>query len=172
MPSDRLWSLLFLFLQSLSILPSLVGFAYACHRFFLASAPPLLLASSTWLEQGSARGVTQGRSTKLDWAITGLWALTCAYFSHSLAKGLLRRWLVYYSLLPTVIRVITLQAICWPLTLTTHRILSFDQPVAAWLVCATSAALSVSGQLVQMAWTQDRTDHEGNAERCSNLGHE
>ena len=136
-----MWSLLFLFLQALSVIPALFGFAYSFHRFY--AARPLLFTSSTWTDGGRAAGITQGRSTRLDWFIAGLWALTCAYFSYSLAKGLLRRWLVYYSLLPTVIRVISLQAICWPLTFTTHRVLTVDQPVAAWLVCATTAAISV-----------------------------
>lgn len=143
LPTSRLWSLLFLFLQSLSVLPSLFGFFYSVHRFS-SSPPPLLSSASTWIQGGNAVGVSQARSTKLDWFISGLWALACAYFSHSLAKGLLRRWLVYYSLLPTFIRVVSLQAICWPLCLTTHRVLSFDQPVAAWLICATTAAISVS----------------------------
>lgn len=146
LPTFQLWSILFLFLQSLSVLPSLIGFFYSAHRFYTSpsSSAHLLLASSTWLEGGNAIGVTEGRSTRLDWFISGLWALACAYFSHSLAKGLLRRWLVYYSLAPTVIRVLSLQAICWPLCLTTHRVLSFDQPVAAWWLCATTAAVSVS----------------------------
>lgn len=148
LPTSQLWSILFLFLQSLSVLPSLIGFFYSAHRFYNSSSSPYLLsASSTWLQSGNAIGITESRSTQLDWFISGLWALACAYFSHSLAKGLLRRWLVYYSLLPTVIRVVSLQAICWPLTLTTHKVLSFDQPVAAWLICASTAAVSVSSDL-------------------------
>lgn len=124
------------------MIPGLLGFFYSAHRFY-ASSPPLLNASSTWLQAGTAVGVTEGRSTPLDWFISGLWALACAYFSHSMAKGLLRRWLVYYSLLPTIIRVVSLQAICWVLCLCTHRVLTLDQPVAAWLACATTAAISV-----------------------------
>jgi hypothetical protein len=141
--SSKVWPIVFLLLQALSAIPSLVGFFYSVHRFY-STPPNLLHAQSTWVQGGNALGVTEGRSTRLDWFISGLWSLACAYFSHSLAKGLLRRWLVYYSVLPTFIRVVSLQAICWPLTLTTHRVLTFDQPVAAWLVCATTAAISVS----------------------------
>ncbi|KAL8281164.1 hypothetical protein RQP46_006522 [Phenoliferia psychrophenolica] len=158
-PSSRLWSLLFLFLQALSVIPALIGFAYAFHRFY--TTRPLIYASSTWEDGGRAAGVTQGRSTRLDWFIAGLWALTCAYFSYSLAKGLLRRWLVYYSLVPTVIRVISLQAICWPLTFTTHRVLTLDQPVAAWLVCATTAAISNVVQIWVTSNIVERKDRRG-----------
>ncbi|GAA5907533.1 hypothetical protein JCM5296_004108 [Sporobolomyces johnsonii] len=139
-PRSRIWTPLFVLLNFLSVIPSLIGFVYSAHRFY--TAPPFLFASSTWEQSGHAVGVTQSRSTRLDWLVSGMWALACAYFTHSLARGLLRRWLVYYSLGPTIIRVVSLQAICWPLTLTTHRVLSFDQPVAAWFVCATTAAIS------------------------------
>lgn len=142
-PTPQLWSFLFFILQALSVIPSFLGFFYCVHRFYSISPPMLINSSSTWLQGGKAVGVSEARSTRLDWFIAGMWALACAYFSHSLAKGLLRRWLVYYSLLPTVIRVISLQAICWPLCLTTHRVLSFDQPVAAWMICASTAAISV-----------------------------
>lgn len=145
-PASRRWSLFFLFLQSLSVLPALLGFFYSVHRFY-RHEPPLLNSATTWADNGHSVGVVTSRSTRLDWFLSGGWALACAYFSHSLARGLLRRWLVYYSLLPTIIRVLSLQAICWPLTLTTHRFLSFDQPIAAWLVCATTAAFSVSDTL-------------------------
>ncbi|GAA5915739.1 uncharacterized protein JCM6883_002941 [Sporobolomyces salmoneus] len=115
------------------MIPSLIGFLYSAHRFYTT---PRLVTS------GESSGITYSRSTKLDWFVSGMWALACAYFTHSLARGLLKRWLVYYPVGPTIVRVLSLQAICWPLTLTTHRVLSFDQPVAAWFVCATTAAIS------------------------------
>ncbi|KDE07215.1 hypothetical protein MVLG_02438 [Microbotryum lychnidis-dioicae p1A1 Lamole] len=159
LPRSRRWALLFHFIQSFSVLPSFFGFAYAVHRFY--SPAPLVPASSTWIDYGRAAGVTQARSTRLDWFLAGMWALACAYFSHSLARGLLRRWLVYYSLLPTIVRVFSLQAICWPLTLTTHRVLSFDQPVAAWLVCASTAAFSNVIQIWVTSNIVERKDQRG-----------
>ncbi len=138
---------MFFSLQALSVIPGVIGFFYSAHRFY-ASAPALLSATSTWQDASTAVGVTESRSTPLDWFLSGLWALACAYFSHSLARGLLRRWLVYYSRLPSIIRVVSLQAICWPMCLCTHLVLSFDQPVAAWMACATTAAISVSGKSV------------------------
>ncbi|GAA6033746.1 hypothetical protein JCM8097_004410 [Rhodosporidiobolus ruineniae] len=137
---SRIWTPVLVFLQVLSVIPGLIGFIYSAHRFW--SPSHLVWLSSTWEASGNAVGITSARSTRLDWFVSGMWALATAYFTFQLARGLLRRWLVYYSMGPTIIRVISLQAICWPLTLTTHRVLSFDQPVAAWCVCATTAAIS------------------------------
>ncbi|BGP36168.1 hypothetical protein JCM10449v2_000066 [Rhodotorula kratochvilovae] len=139
---SRIWTPLLVFLNFLSMIPGLIGFAYSAARFY--STRHLVWASSTWDARGAHGGeaILAARSTRLDWFISGCWALATAYFTLSLARGLLRRWLVYYSTGPTIIRVVSLQAICWPLTLTTHRFLSFDQPVAAWVVCATTAAFS------------------------------
>jgi len=125
------------------MVPGLVGFFYSAARFY--STRHLVWASSTWDARGAHGGqaILDARSTRLDWFLSGCWALATAYFTLSLARGLLRRWLVFYSTGPTIIRVVSLQAICWPLTLTTHRFLSFDQPVAAWVICATTAAFSV-----------------------------
>ncbi|KAK4048650.1 hypothetical protein OIV83_004620 [Microbotryomycetes sp. JL201] len=157
--SKRSSAILFL-LQSLSVMPSLLGFAYAAFRFHSPSTL-LLDTSKTWTDGGKAVGVAQARSTKLDWFIAGMWALACAYFSHQLAKGLLRRWLVYYSRLPTIIRALSLQAICWPLTLTTHRFFSWDQPVAAWFVCATTAAFSNVIQIWVTSNIVEKKDRKG-----------
>ncbi|GAA5963003.1 hypothetical protein JCM3765_006747 [Sporobolomyces pararoseus] len=129
-PRSRIWTPLFFLLNFLSVIPSLIGFLYSLHRFFSTSSPSY------------SSGIVYSQSTRLDWFISSMWSLSCAYFTHSLARGLLKRWLVYYPLGPTIVRVLSLQAICWPLTLTTHRVLSFDQPVAGWFVCATTAAIS------------------------------
>ncbi|GAA5914087.1 hypothetical protein JCM6882_001844 [Rhodosporidiobolus microsporus] len=137
---SRIWTPLLGFLQLLAVLPGLAGFFYSAHRFW--SPSHLTWLSSTWEDGGTGVGITSARSTRLDWFVSGMWALATAYFTFQLARGLLRRWLVYYSMGPTIIRVISLQAICWPLALTTHRVLSFDQPVAAWCACATTAAIS------------------------------
>ncbi|GAA5906313.1 hypothetical protein JCM8208_003512 [Rhodotorula glutinis] len=139
---SRIWTPLLVFLNFLSMVPGLVGFFYSAARFY--STRHLVWASSTWDARGAHGGqaILEARSTRLDWLLSACWALATAYFTLSLARGLLRRWLVYYSTGPTIIRVVSLQAICWPLTLTTHRFLSFDQPVAAWVICATTAAFS------------------------------
>lgn len=136
----HIYTPILIFLNFLAVLPGLLGFLYSAARFYSTRH---LIWTSVW-DARSAGGVTEARSTRLDWFISGLWALATAYFTLSLARGLMRRWLVYYSTVPTIIRVVSLQAICWPLALTTHRVLSFDQPVAAWMICATTAAFCVS----------------------------
>ncbi|GJN91950.1 hypothetical protein Rhopal_004978-T1 [Rhodotorula paludigena] len=136
----RIWTPLLALLNFMSMVPGLVGFFYSAARCYASSH--LVWGSSTWEDGGTSVNILPARSTQLDWFISGMWALATAYFTLSLARGLLRRWLVYYSFGPTIIRVVSLQAICWALTLTTHRHLSFDQPVAAWVVCATTAAFS------------------------------
>ncbi|GAA6063657.1 hypothetical protein JCM10212_004924 [Sporobolomyces blumeae] len=137
---SRIWTPLLFSLNFLSVIPSLIGFLYSAHRFY--TTPPGLFSASPSSLVTPSSGIVYSRSTRLDWFVSGMWSLACAYFTHSLARGLLKRWLVYYSLGPTIVRVVSLQAICWPMTLTTHRVLSFDQPVAAWFVCATTAAIS------------------------------
>ncbi|KAM0789945.1 hypothetical protein ACM66B_006785 [Microbotryomycetes sp. NB124-2] len=159
-PRSKRSSVILFLLQSLSVMPSLLGFAYAAFRFHSPSTH-LLDSAQTWTDGGTSVGVAQARSTKLDWFIAGMWSLACAYFSHQLAKGLLRRWLVYYSRLPTIIRALSLQAICWPLTLTTHRFLSWDQPVAAWFVCATTAAFSNVIQIWVTSNIVEKKDRKG-----------
>ncbi|GAA6008160.1 hypothetical protein JCM10207_007049 [Rhodosporidiobolus poonsookiae] len=156
---SRIWTPVLVFLQVLSVIPGLIGFAYSAHRFFFPSH--LMWSSSTWEDGGSSVGITRARSTRLDWFISGMWALATAYFTFQLARGLLRRWLTYYSMGPTIIRVISLQAICWPLTLTTHRVLTFDQPVAGWIVCATTAAISNVIQTWVTSNIVERKDRRG-----------
>ena len=143
------WSFVFFILQGLSVIPALVGFLYAVHRFLTTSSAVsgegaflMHAGTSTWDARGTATGISRGRSTRLDWLVAAIWALTCAYFTYSLTRGLLRRWIVYYTFVPSAIRVISLQAMCWTLTFATHRFLTLDQPVAAWIACATTAAIS------------------------------
>ncbi|KAK4054002.1 hypothetical protein OIO90_003647 [Microbotryomycetes sp. JL221] len=161
-------NLILFLLQSLSVIPSLIGFVYALYRFH-SPVTHLVDLSTTWstsIEQQHGQvvqsvGIATSRSTRLDWFIAGMWSLACAYFSHQLAKGLLRRWLIYYSKTPTIIRALSLQMICWPLTLTTHRVLSWDQPVAAWFVCATTAAFCNVIQIWVTSNIVEKKDRKG-----------
>jgi len=51
-----------------------------------------------------------------DYFIAALWALLTAHQCLKLTTGLLHRWRAYYSPLSTLIRLLALQAICWPAT--------------------------------------------------------
>lgn len=69
-------------------------------------------------------------------------SICTAYHALSFTTLLLRRWLLYYSLLPSIIRLIALQSICWPLVRLTLYILGPNQPVGAWVIIATTTAFS------------------------------
>ena len=78
----------------------------------------------------------------LDFAVACLWSLSTAYHALSFTTLLLRRWLLYYSILPSLIRLVALQAICWPLVRITVHVFGADQPLGAWVVIGTTTALS------------------------------
>ncbi|PWN20925.1 hypothetical protein BCV69DRAFT_277079 [Microstroma glucosiphilum] len=78
----------------------------------------------------------------LDFLLASLWAISTAYHALSLTTLLLRRWLIYYSLLPSLIRLLALQAICWPLVRMTIFIAGPDRPIEAWVVIASTTAFS------------------------------
>lgn len=74
-------------------------------------------------------------------------ALT-AYQCLALANGLFQRWKIYYPLFPTLIRLLALQAICWPATHLTLRILGGRQrPLICWIVIGTTTCVSRSIQI-------------------------
>ncbi|KIJ17921.1 hypothetical protein PAXINDRAFT_167845 [Paxillus involutus ATCC 200175] len=58
-----------------------------------------------------------------DYLIAVLWAFLTAHQCLKLTTGLLHRWQAYYPPLPTLIRLLALQAICWPATHFTLEIL-------------------------------------------------
>lgn len=78
----------------------------------------------------------------LDFLLASLWAVSTAYHALSLTTLLLRRWLIYYSLLPSLIRMLTLQAICWPLVRLTIFVAGPDRPIEAWTAIASFTAMS------------------------------
>lgn len=78
----------------------------------------------------------------VDFLLASLWACSTAYHALSLTTLMLRRWLVYYSLFPSLIRLIALQAICWPLVRLTIWVAGPDRPVEAWIVIASFTAFS------------------------------
>lgn len=58
------------------------------------------------------------------------------------------RWRVYYPPLPTLIRLLALQAICWPATHFTLTVLAHARrPVACWAVVGTTTCCSRAVQI-------------------------
>lgn len=73
-------------------------------------------------------------------ALTGM-------FCFELTTGLTHRWLLYYSLAPTLLRLVSLQSICWPSTFITLKYLGSIDILFAWIVVATTTACSRSVQI-------------------------
>lgn len=66
----------------------------------------------------------------------------------ALTTGLLTRWRVYYPPLATLIRLLGLQAICWPATQFTMTMFDVSiRPVTAWAIAGTSTCMSRSAQI-------------------------
>lgn len=99
---------------------------------FPPSLPPLLLLSPSHLTHPP----------------THPQASLTIYQSLSLTTGLLHRWRLYYSPLSTLIRLLALQAICWPAT---HFTLSWlevgKRPVVCWAVVGSTTCVSRSVQI-------------------------
>lgn len=68
-------------------------------------------------------------------------------FCFELTTGLTHRWLLYYSLAPTLLRLVSLQSICWPSTFITLKYLGSIDILFAWIVVATTTACSRSVQI-------------------------
>jgi hypothetical protein len=70
--------------------------------------------------------------------------------------GLLIRWQHYYPLSATLVRLVALQAICWPATFYTLRFLQYDgvkRPLICWTVIGTTTCVSFQSPYLSM-------DHE------------
>ncbi|KAJ9110494.1 hypothetical protein QFC19_001620 [Naganishia cerealis] len=75
------------------------------------------------------------------------WAALTGMFCFELTTGLTHRWLLYYSLAPTLLRLVSLQSICWPSTFITLRYLGSIDILFAWIVVGTTTACSRSVQI-------------------------
>lgn len=71
------------------------------------------------------------------------------FWMHSLAAGLLRRWLAYYGLYSAMLRLISLQAICWPLShvIIRHFPGSTTCPLLGWATASSMSSLANSIRL-------------------------
>ncbi|KAJ7027470.1 N-glycosylation protein-domain-containing protein, partial [Mycena alexandri] len=121
--------LLFEFSRLLAVVPAVFGTLYnLCHIY----APP-----------------TGPRAPqRIDFFVSALWAMLTGYQCLALTTGLLTRWRVYYPPLPTLIRLLALQAICWPathlsLTLLNHAV----RPAAVWAAIGSTTCASRSVQI-------------------------
>ncbi|KZT35900.1 hypothetical protein SISSUDRAFT_1050694 [Sistotremastrum suecicum HHB10207 ss-3] len=128
-PPNRLQPLLFQAFRLLSIVPAVVGtLVHIWHIFH----PP---------------AVTHGNGP-IDFGVAVCWAILTAYQHLSLTTGLLSRWRYHYAPFAVIIRLLGLQAICWPATHITLTILQHDKrPVVCWAVIGSTTSVSRSIQM-------------------------
>ncbi|KAG6839988.1 hypothetical protein C0991_009847 [Blastosporella zonata] len=126
---QQLTPFLFEFSRLLSIVPAVFGTLYNLYRIY---RPP-----------------TSPRAPeRVDFAVSALWAILTGYQCLCLTTGLLTRWRLYYPPLPTLIRLLALQGICWPATQLTCTILEHGKrPVIVWAVIGTTTCVSRSVQI-------------------------
>ncbi|KAJ7207899.1 N-glycosylation protein-domain-containing protein [Mycena pura] len=126
---QRLTPLLFEFSRLLAIVPAFFGTLYNIYSIY---DPP------------------SGAHTpeRIDFFVSALWAILTGYQCLALTTGLLTRWRVYYPPLATLIRLLALQAICWPATHLTLSLLDHARrPAAVWAVIGTTTCASRSVQI-------------------------
>ncbi|KAF5376489.1 hypothetical protein D9615_008648 [Tricholomella constricta] len=150
---QRLTPLLFEFSRLLSIVPAIFGTLYNLYHIYQPPPPRL-----------------DGRSTpeRVDFAISALWAILTGYQCLCLTTGLLTRWRLYYPPLPTLIRLLALQGICWPATQLTCTILEHQKrPVIVWAVIATTTCVSRGVQIwvTSNLWWETREVKDRNRDR-------
>ncbi|KAI0028810.1 N-glycosylation protein-domain-containing protein [Vararia minispora EC-137] len=98
---------------------------------------------------------------RIDRFVAAVWALLTAAQCLALTTGLLVRWRVYYPPLATLIRLLALQALCWPLTHLTLTILNHAaRPAACWAVIGTTTSASRAVQI----WVTSNLWWDGAAE--------
>ncbi|EJT98230.1 hypothetical protein DACRYDRAFT_24700 [Dacryopinax primogenitus] len=150
-PLARLVPLFMFFCRGLSIVPAVLG---TCWHLYLAYKIPWRWGPFS--ENGVFRfgPVSPGREGEdivgmggMDHAIVSCWSIATGVWCYLLASGLLRRWLTYYSLFPTLIRQLSLQAICWSSTHLTIQVFGPSRPLTAWVVIGTTTSISHSVQI-------------------------
>ncbi|KAJ7280182.1 N-glycosylation protein-domain-containing protein [Mycena rebaudengoi] len=149
---QRFTPLLFEFSRLLSIVPAIFGTLY--NIYFILNPP-------------DGRRAPQ----RIDFFVSALWAVLTGYQCLSLTTGLLTRWRVYYPPLPTLIRLLALQAICWPATHLSLTLLDHTKrPAAVWAAIGTTTCMSRSVQIwvTSNLWWEPREAASSNSNTNTN----
>lgn len=80
-------------------------------------------------------------ASALEYLSSMLWSMCTAFHALSLTTMLLRRWLIYYTLLPTLIRLVTFQSISWSLVRAVLDLAGKAQPATGWIIVSTFTSL-------------------------------
>ncbi|EIN06810.1 hypothetical protein PUNSTDRAFT_54178 [Punctularia strigosozonata HHB-11173 SS5] len=88
------------------------------------------------------------RLWRVDYLVAVLWCVLTGWQCLRLTTGLLTRWRVYYTPLSTLIRLLALQAICWPATNFTLTAFGYEKrPVVCWAIVGTTTCCSRAIQM-------------------------
>ncbi|KAI0273252.1 hypothetical protein BGY98DRAFT_921476 [Russula aff. rugulosa BPL654] len=90
-----------------------------------------------------------GKVVPIDYVVSALWVRrTYGYQCLCLTTGLFQRWKVYYPPLSTLIRLLALQAICWPATHFSLTLIGHEKrPVICWAAIGSFTCCSRAVQL-------------------------
>ena len=128
--------------------PLPIAFSILLHSLRLFAAVPgavgtIFLASnarSAILEGNYFRHALSSTPGAAEYLVCCLWSMCTTYHAISLMTLLLRRWLIYYALLPAVIRLIAFQSICWSLVRICLYVFGPALPIGAWVSISTFTA--------------------------------
>ncbi|EGO23196.1 hypothetical protein SERLADRAFT_394330, partial [Serpula lacrymans var. lacrymans S7.9] len=158
-PQSTLTSVLFEASRLLSVVPALVG---AVVNIWSIWRPPrgIIHNSDSSPECQWDKWGRQTLPDRGDYFIAVLWAILTAAQCLALTTGLLRRWQAYYPPLPTLIRLLALQAICWPATHFTLNVLgSLGANADCFLDRSVSrGALELELDTILLRWTTVRPE--------------
>ncbi|VDB98250.1 unnamed protein product [Peniophora sp. CBMAI 1063] len=150
-PPSTLITFVFEASRLLSIVPAVLGVLY--NLYF-----------ALYLPTTSSTG-NLPRLSRVDYAVSALWAVLTGWQCLYLTTGLLVRWRVYYPPLATLVRLLALQALCWPLTHATLTVLNNEvRPLACWAVIGTTTCISRSVQIwvtSNLWWSGDDAGADG-----------
>lgn len=125
----RRYHIPFIVLRCLALIPAIYGIVTN-------------IMAAKHVHDRDARQLLEFRSTKTDFYLAALWAGFSGFWSFSLANGLMRRWLYHYDILPAMVRLISLQAICWPCYALVVSKVGPDRPLFAWMFAAMGFAVA------------------------------
>ncbi|KAH9933973.1 N-glycosylation protein-domain-containing protein [Epithele typhae] len=130
LPASTAWlvPILFQLFRLLAVVPACVGTLWNLYFVF---RPP------------------DGRvEMRVDHAVAVLWSILTGWQCLQITSGLLKRWRVYYSPFATLVRLLGLQAICWPATHLTLTVLDHElRPLICWAAIGTTTCCSRAVQL-------------------------
>ncbi|KAI0821746.1 N-glycosylation protein-domain-containing protein [Trametes gibbosa] len=130
LPSSTAWlvQLLFQMFRLLAIVPAVFGTLWNVYRICISP--------------------DGNDAIRVDYIVSALWSILTGWQCLQLTTGLLKRWKVYYSPFATLIRLLALQAICWPATHLTLTLLDHEaRPLICWAAIGTTTCCSRSVQI-------------------------